>query len=382
MKRKKLLFLLFMIMATLEWQCIDKYNSPYQPPATGYLVVEGYITGNGLTQFTLSRTIPLPGDSTIPMEIGAKVQVEGSDNSVYPLTEQSAGTYVVDTLPLNAANQYRLRIETTNGEQYLSSYVEYKPTPAIDSLVWTYNTSSGVGFYINTHDPAATTRYYYWNYSETWEYTSAEMSLYYYDAAGDTVLERPSDQQIYYCWQHDNSTNIILANSAKLAQDVISNQTITTIPQGSQKLGVEYLIVVRQYALTDSAYDFLSLMQQNTEQLGSIFDAAPSQLTGNIKCLTTPGQRVIGYISAGTVQQDSIFINHNQVPGWQYAFTCALGNIQVPNTPDAFIAFFGAQGYIPLYETKTGFPWLANIPGCVDCRTQGGVNVKPSFWPY
>jgi len=381
-ERTKIFLLIVIFLAPLEWQCVDKYTSPYQSPATGYLVVEGYIAGNGPTQFTLSRTIPLPGDSAIPMVTGAKVQVEGSDNSVYPLTEQSAGIYTIDILALNISAQYRLRISTADGQQYLSSYVEYKPTPPIDSLVWTYSTSAGVAFNINTHDPTATTRYYYWNYSETWEYTSAEQSLYYYDAAEDTVLERPSAGQIYNCWQTDNSTNIIEANSTQLSQDIISHQPITTIPQGSQKLGVEYLIVVRQYALTDSAYNFLSLMQQNTEQLGSIFDASPSQLTGNIKCLTTPNQLVIGYVSAGSVQQDSIFINHNQVPGWQYAFTCAFKNIEVPNTPDALSSYFGSGGYIPLYETFTGLPWLANVDGCVDCRTQGGTNVKPSFWPY
>jgi len=49
------------------------------------------------------------------METGATVQVEGNDQSVYPLTEQSTGSYVADTLPLHPTTTYRLRITTAAG---------------------------------------------------------------------------------------------------------------------------------------------------------------------------------------------------------------------------------------------------------------------------
>ena len=125
-----------------------------------------------------------------------RVQVEGTDNSIYPLTEQSAGTYVADTLTLSATTQYRLRITTSEGQQYLSSYVQYKPTPPIDSVSWTYS-SSGVQLYVNTHDPANATRYYQWEYGETWEYNSAEESTVQYDADTSPVMVilRPETNQ-------------------------------------------------------------------------------------------------------------------------------------------------------------------------------------------
>src|ERR1700721_98996 len=151
MKLKLKILLLLSGLAASQWRCVQKYNSPYVSPPTGYLVVEGYITGNGPTQFTLSRTIPLPGDSAIPMETGAKVQVEGNDNTIYPLVQQGNGIYGIDTLSLNPAAQYRLRINTSDGEQYLSDYVPYVATPPIDSISWVYN-SAGVNIYANTHD--------------------------------------------------------------------------------------------------------------------------------------------------------------------------------------------------------------------------------------
>jgi len=138
--------------------CKDKYVSPYKSPNTGYLVVEGYITGNGPTKFVLSHTIKLPGDSASPPEKGAIVSVEGDNNSVFRLLEQANGAYGIDTLPLNIGVKYRLRIKTTGGKEYLSDFADYKPTPPIDSVNWILHPDNLV-IYANTHDPANATKY-------------------------------------------------------------------------------------------------------------------------------------------------------------------------------------------------------------------------------
>jgi hypothetical protein len=363
-------------------QCVQNYVSPYKPPSTGYLVVEGYLSGNSPTQYTLSRTIPLPGDSTIPVVTGAQLQVEGSDNSVYPLTEQGNGQYGVDTLPLNTAVQYRLRISIPNGETYLSSFVPYKPTPPIDSVNWIYNSTTGVTIYANTHDPTNSTRYYQWTYDQTYEYTSAESSEFIYLPATDTVVFRPPAQQIFYCWKDAPLTNILVGTSAKLAQDVIYEFPLVNIPINAQPLSVEYSIFVSQYALTDSGYNFLAMMQQNTESLGSIFDVQPSEITGNIHSLTNPTEPVIGFISAGTLQQERIFISRDQLPNWIWVFDCGMKDTIVPNTKASITKFYGNLGYIPLNSVPPpGSGWYSNLSNCVDCTEQGGTTQKPAFWP-
>jgi hypothetical protein len=372
MRKSKILLLLFMTMAVFGWQCVDKYNSPYQSPATGYLVVEGYITGNGPTQFTLSRTIPLPGDSTIPMETGAKVQVEGSDNSVYPLTEQNAGIYTIDTLALNTATRYRLRIATTDGQQYLSSYTPYIPTPPIDSISWV-DGSSGITIYANTHGPAGTTGYYQWTYNETWEYSATYPTGFIYE--NGSIMTRTPAQMKTTCWETDSSTDIIVGSTARLGQNVVYEQPVQTIAAGSIQLSTLYSILVRQYVLTDSAYTFLNLMKQNSESLGSIFDPQPIQLTGNIQCLTNPIQPVIGWVSAGTLQQQRIFISRVQVPEWSYSPTCPLPAKTLSGMEVK--VDFPAGTWTPLTNTSDS----AALTECTDCTLQGGTTTKPSFWP-
>lgn len=364
--------------------CVQEYVSPYKSPPTGYLVVEGYISGNGLTQYSLTRTIALPGDSAVPVVTGARVQVEGSDNSTYPLTEQGNGLYSADSLPLNAALRYRLRINTSDGASYLSDYVNYKPTPPIDSVNWVQS-ANGVNIYVNTHDPANSTRYYQWSYDQTYQYTAAEQSEFMYNAAENDVIPRPDSLQIFNCWKDEPSTTIVIGTSSKLAQDEIYRFPLVQIPPNSQPLSILYTIVVTQNSLTDSAYGYLSQMQQNTESLGSIFDAQPTQLTGNIHCLSNPAEQVIGYISAGTIQQQRIWISYKQLKNWDYIFECAQQDIIVSPKPDSLIKYFLDLGYIPLGENfgpkPPLFGWFANEAGCVDCRAMGGLPAKPAYWP-
>lgn len=381
----KITLILFTCL-TLLGRCKQGYVSPYKSPPTGYLVVEGYISGNGPSQFTLSRTIALPGDSSIPMVSGAQVQVEGDDNSVYPFTQTGEGVYGVDALPLNTATKYRLRINT-GSDSYLSDFVSYKPTPPIDSINWIQD-PTGVQIYANTHDPSNATRYYQWQFEETWEYHSAENSLFkYVPNPVSVVIRQMPAEQIYRCWHDMTSTNLLLGSTAKLSQDVIYRHPIYHITVNDQRISVLYSILVRQYALTEDGYNYMTLMQKNTESLGSIFDVQPSVLKGNIHSVSNPQEQVIGYVSAGTIQQQRIFINSYNVNPWYYSYSCAVKDTMVPLDVTSLHFFFGEVGYIPVAESinmRTGFQngWMANAAYCIDCRLQGGTLNKPSFWPY
>lgn len=381
--RIKIISSLFLLV--LLGQCKESYVSPHKSPPTGYLVVEGFIA-KGPTKFTLSRVIPLPGDSTIPMETGARVQVEGADNSIYPLTEGSPGVYSADTLPLVPTIQYRLRIQTANGTAYLSDFTNYRPAPAIDSISWTQE-SDGVHIFANAHDPANDTRYYQWQFDEVWEYHSAELSSLKFVQAGrgvprDTVLYRNDTEFVYNCWSNAVSTPLLLGSSSKLAQDVIYRAPLQVIYNGAQRLDDLYSILVRQYALTQDAYNYLSLMKSNTESLGSIFDAQPSNLKGNIHCLSNPDEPVVGYVSAGSVQQQRLYISRSQLTYWTYVITCDKPDTFVPiGKQDSFFLFGSFTPTDVNYVNGHLAGWFGNQQTCVDCRTQGGVTQKPSYWP-
>jgi hypothetical protein len=165
-------------------------KEPYIPPSikndNHYLVVNGFInSGNDSTIINLSRTVGLEDSTISPPELGAQVSIQGEFGENYPLQDFGNGEYATGSLVLNQNETYQLQIITSNGEQYLSDSIPVLQTPSIDSVNWVQDSTSaasklGVTIYVNTHDPLNLTRYYRWEYVETWEYHAAYDSYYYY----------------------------------------------------------------------------------------------------------------------------------------------------------------------------------------------------------
>ena len=161
---------------------------------------------------------------------------------------------------------------------------------------------------------------------------------------------------------------------------MIFRQHVLTVPNNTEQIGIEYSVLVTQYAITDSGFNFLTLMRSNSEQLGGVMDPMPSGITGNIRCLSNPAEPVIGFISAGTMQQYRIFINRVQVPGWLYFFECPF--VDFTAGPPDFYFLFGRNphDYTPLAPDGAGGVF-ANYSDCVDCRARDGAsNQRPAFW--
>ena len=156
----------YIILISLLLGCKEKYISPYTSPATGYLVVEGNINnGQDSTIITLSRSGTL-NDNTIHLEQGAIVKVESEDKTFFALNESTIGHYTKESLSLNTSKKYRINIVTKDGKQYVSDFVEVHSNPAIDAVNWKME-NQGVQFYINTHDPTGKSKYFQWDFSET-----------------------------------------------------------------------------------------------------------------------------------------------------------------------------------------------------------------------
>ena len=302
------IYFFVLLLTTCLAACRQAYNPPAITAANNYLVVDGFInTGsNAVTTFNLNRSRNL-GDSIITgiPELNAVASIVSSSGASYPLTD-TANTGIYSSAPLNLdiTQQYSIAITTPDGQKYSSDPVSCKQTPPIDSLYW--QQPSGLTIYVNTHDPTGNTRYYRYDYQETWEH-DAQLSTPWI-AVNDTLQAADSTNQKAQCWNTAPSTHIILATSAALAQDNIVAFPVETIPDGDARLEIGYSILVRQYALTENAYNYWLLIQKTSQELGTLFDIQPTQLIGNIHCLTNPSAPVIGFISASSVQQQRINI--------------------------------------------------------------------------
>jgi hypothetical protein len=382
---KKIFYSMLLLLAA---GCKDRYDAPVVSPKTGYLVVEGNInSSNGPTIISISRTNPL-NNRDINFEAGALVSVEGNDNSSYTLAESNPGQYS-GTLNLNAGVKYRTNIHTTNGRQYISDFAEVKNNPPIDSISW-QREHDGVGIYVNTHDAQNSTRYYQWEFTETWEFHSHFVSTLIYDTVPNThpplynIMYRNGrhepDSTLFICYKTVPASTITIGSTVALSNDIVFYPVIF-IPPASWKLSVLYSIEVKQHTLTKEGFEYLEKMKKNTETTGSIFDAQPSELRGNIHNPKDPSEQVLGFINISPVQSKRIFISNDQLPGWSYSQDCY--RIEVINDPDS-IRYYGI-GNMPTYPAKLGIfgdiiSFYVSSAECVDCRLRGS-SIKPVFWP-
>lgn len=356
--------------------CKERFEPNLPSLDKRYLIVEGFInSGNGPTQIKLSRSSPIDTAKNFRPELNAIVQVEGEDNSTQLLSAMSNGLYSAGTLSLKNNIKYRVRIKTKEGKEYLSEFVRVKTTPPIDSVSWKEE-NGGITVYVDTHDPQNETRYYRWEYDETWEIRS------HYDAAfryvnGVVRPRLPNDPETNICWKYGQSNSILIGSSAKLASDVIHLSPIVSVPYRDERTGWRYSVLVRQYAIDKEEYEFLSQMKKNTESLGTIFDPQPSALSGNIRCVTDTKEMVIGYINATSEVEKRFFVRSDEISGPRFSMGCRSDTIKIGDI----------LKYVPSVLPHTsvlddmGIPYayLVSVPPCVDCRTRGS-NIKPTYW--
>jgi hypothetical protein len=363
-------------------------KKPYEPPVKaapgGYLVVEGVVNpGSDSTIIKLSHTVSISNRVTANPVLGATLTVESDRHSFYPLTEAGNGSYISTGLALDNSRTYRLNIRTKDNKQYQSDFEPVIITPPIDSIGFNIVTvpDTGIQIYANTHDATNMLHYFRWDYNENWEFSAKYVS--YFISNGLVLLERTPAQYISNCYTSDISSDIVLGSSAKLNQNLIFQQPITFILSGSEKIESRYRAVIRQYALTSDAFKFWTNLKKNTEQLGSIFDALPSEIPGNIHCITNPAEPVIGYLSVSTVQSKIKFIYSSQLPTWtpNYPYSCSLDTAGTsgPNYNNLVLypdIYFATDPIGPILA-PVGYYYTSRA--CADCTIRGSLT-PPPYW--
>ncbi|MFD0749058.1 DUF4249 domain-containing protein [Mucilaginibacter calamicampi] len=371
--------------------CKEKYVPIINDINPNYLVVDGFINiGADSTIFKISRTFKLESKAVVTPERAAIVAVESDAGQSYILPELPAkpGTYAVPALNLDQSKKYRLRVRTKDNREYLSDFVESKVSPPVE-LTYDFR-HDNLNIYSNTRDVTSKSRYYNYTYTETWQYRTKQLSEWKIE--NHQLIKRmfPKDD-IFNCFHYASSGSINIASTVTLTEDRLADNLLVDIPSTSEKVGIEYSILVKQTVLTKDGFEFYNTLKKNTQNVGSIFDAQPSQLFGNIHCTTNPAEVIIGFISAGTVTEKRITLVANSFPftfigplpdrycdeqvDTLYISTGEVKRLLTDPTESEYITLYELTGPAGIYAytaTKERF--------CVDCRLQGGTTAVPPFW--
>lgn len=352
--------------------CVTDYEPEGIEQVRDLLVVDGIIT-NGETVVRLSRSVGLLEEFKEDEYVNnAKVVVEREDGVRYVASLiTKKGEYGVTIGELAPGEKYRVHI-TVDGKEYASEYLMPLITPPIDTVsLLKAGQGQSVHLCVSTHDRSDASPCYRWTYKENWE-VKAEMfataGLEYVDGRETVVFyDLRTSNNIYYCWGKDSSKVMLLGNSDKLTENVISNKKLVTMEPSDKRLSILYHVEVAQYALRREAYDYYFNLQKNVEESGGLFSPIPSEMKGNIQCLSDPDVPVIGYVEVATVARVKRFLPEIKDVYEEKRMYCDI----MEGMPQA--------GY-SLLNYNPGGEITSALTRCVDCR-RGGTKNKPSWWP-
>jgi hypothetical protein len=279
------------------------------------------------------------------------------------------------------------------------------PVTGIDSVYYakdevvnsTLNTTvTGIGVYLDSDEEIGGNTYFRWEYEEIWKFQVPSQKKYNY--INDRVII-PLTNVSEYCWKSNKSGGILIGSVLPGLTDSIKKMPVTFIqPDQSDRLTIQYSILVRQMSVTKKEFDFWSNLKQVNEIRGSIYDTQPYSVISNIYNVDNPDERVLGYFSVSAVKEKRIYILPKDIYGMglpQFNYDCQeyerspSDYMPNPATGKAFTfdeiydMFMAAGGLIfvrPIYTGQNQLYKLVFVPvQCSDCSLTGSVS-KPDFW--
>lgn len=385
--------------------CID----PYSPRLTGYaslLVVDGLITdANASYSVKLSRTFQEQTASSTDVT-NATVSVSDDLGTVSNLIYKGHGIYKTDSLSFHGTigRTYVLHILTSEGEEYKSDPCLMQSVADIDTLYFAKDqqlinngngTQDGMSIFLDTKE-GDNNQYYRWAFDETWKFKVPDPKKYDFDVTDSTIVPHLDVKE--YCWKNRKSDGVIIHAVYPGESSRIIKQPIFFIASDqSDRLLIQYSMLVSQYSISKSEYNFWNDLKQINEDGGDIFAKQPFTVNGNIKNVNNPETKVLGYFQVSAVKQKLINIPFSSIVGLNlpyYHYPCVRiekepADFQNPWAPpvtwyDVYSIYSITSTYSfvePRY--KPGTTQLEKmvfvLPECANCELTGTSN-KPDFW--
>jgi Domain of unknown function (DUF4249) len=382
--------------------CID----PYSPKLKGYdsiLVVDGLITDeNSACTIKLSKT--LQDQNTVPVVVSdATINITDDEGNSSQLNSMGGGIYKTDSTAFKGiiGRSYTLHITTHDGNEYESVPCLMQPVPDIDSVYFEKDveivnngteSQEGIRIYLDSK-PGDNNEYYRWSFDETWKFKVPFPKKYNYI---DTITIIAVDKINEYCWKNRKSSEILIRSIYSGQNPQIEKEPIFFIATDqSDRLMIEYSILVKQYSISKNEYDFWDNLKLVNESGGDIFASQPFEVISNIQNINNPNERVLGYFQVSAVKQKRKYILFADMASLQLPFfhpdcvRIARGPQDYPRGSftfdDIYRGFPATAGYVfvePIYKAG-GTQHLERLVftkfECADCELTG-TSARPDFW--
>lgn len=387
-------FLIFILLALIITSCTEQYafkNTDFESA----LVVEGTITNEFKNQIIkLSQVYKL--EETGPkFETAANVFVSDDQGNEYQFEQKDTVYVSINQFKAEPGRKYQLKIRTKEGKNYTSDEQTLTTETKIDNVtatVETVNGQRGVQINVNSYDPTNTSKYYRYEYAETYKIIAPM-----WDFRQTTVLDSGTDiyisprtRETKTCYSTKNSEVIILSSTNSTSEDRV-HFPVRFISDQNYIISHRYTIFVKQYIQNLAAYTYYKTLRDLSSSESILSPKQPGFFYGNIKSVENPSEKVIGFFEVSAVSSERIYFNYadlfpNEPLPPYYESNCEIQefkNCDDPENPECkgtilrsrirsyTLVHFSANVAASLY-------YMVNSP-CGDCTTFSS-NIVPSFW--
>lgn len=383
--------------------CVD----PYVPELKGYesiLVVEGLITDDN-SSYTVKLSRSVQDQDTVPEVISdAVIYISDESAKNFYLTNFGNGLYKTDSTEFRGMiwNTYVLHIQTAEGNFYESEPYKMEAVSDIDNIYYARDQELGSngtvmneGLRIFLDSRGGINKYYRWDYEETWKFKVPSPKKY--DYVNETIFVPVADVK-EYCYKMRKSQEILIYSTFEGKSDRVEGQNISFIdPKKSDRLLIQYSVLMKQYSISEKEYDFWYNMKQINEKGGSIYSIQPFPVISNIHNVNDPDERVLGYFQVSAVKVKRKFITFSDLSGMNfpiYRNPCKRVEMapkdyprslySPPLTWDDLYEMYSTSGYYfvePFFKAGTEVldKMVFAKPECANCEFTGTIT-KPDFW--
>jgi hypothetical protein len=123
----------------------------------------------------------------------------------------------------------------------------------------------------------------------------------------DYSLNSASIKKHQVCFLDDNFYVLALRYGLKVN---MVDTTGTPTEAGSQFYMIHHRILyLNQYTLNNETFLYYKNLNEQIQSEGKLFDPVAAQLTGNIKCISDPEKRAIGFFEASSVSYSEYIVD-------------------------------------------------------------------------
>lgn len=389
------------ILSFFALMCLTACIYPFSPDLPAFedsdvIAVSGDILIGEQTRIRINAVSPIgSGLSSTRKNVvqASSVAVEGRKGGIAAQDRPDAdGTYVLDTRKLSPDDEYRLRIEV-GSDKYETPFMTVRPAPEITSLDYVYDKTRlhlRIGL-----DGGANLSDFRWDYTENWEYHAYFVpNIMYVPGTGTEnparIYRTPTlEEDYYYCWNSSDSVQPCTASTSGQSENRIKDMEFLSMSRTDSRLSVLYSILVTARGLSPEGRAYLDYLASTSNITGDLFTPVPSNMSGNIRCVTDSSRTAVGFVDVTRSVSKRIFISYEGV----YISTVNPDTyLYVPEYDEEEHSYhfediyrsgdapvFCSSSEVPPEPTRTNVQWAPKW--CSDCRESGGTKEKPEWWP-